>query len=40
MVDGQELTLFYQSRGVTTDHRWRFGIAKFDLAQPKLSRSA
>lgn len=40
MVDGQELTLFYQSRRVTTDHRWRFGIAKFDLAQPKLSRSA
>ena len=40
MVDGNELTLFYQSRRVMTDHRWRFGIAKFDLAQPELSRSA
>jgi len=39
-VDGQELMLFYQSRRVATDHRWRFGIAKFDLGQPKLSRSA
>jgi hypothetical protein len=27
-VDGQELTLFYQSRLSTTGHRWRFGIAK------------
>ncbi len=39
IVDGDELTLFYQSRRVTTDHRWRFGIAKFDLTQPRLSRT-
>ena len=39
IVDGHELTLFYQSRRVTTDHRWRFGIAKFDLTQPRLSRT-
>jgi hypothetical protein len=40
MVNGTELTLFYQSRRIATDHRWRFGIAKFDLLQPKLSRTA
>jgi len=40
MVNGTELTLFYQSRRVATYHRWRFGIAKFDLAQPNLSRTA
>jgi hypothetical protein len=40
IIDGMELTLFYQSRRVATDHRWRFGIAKFDLAQPQLTRTA
>lgn len=40
IVDGSELTLFYQIRRVATDHRWRFGIAKFDLSQPRLSRTA
>jgi hypothetical protein len=31
LVDGQELTLFYQSRLATTGHRWRFGIAKGEI---------
>jgi hypothetical protein len=28
MVNGNELTLFYQSRVKTTDHRWRYGIIR------------
>lgn len=40
LVNGSELMLFYQSRRVSTNHLWRFGIAKFDLAQPKFARSA
>ncbi|WP_375449890.1 hypothetical protein [uncultured Devosia sp.] len=28
MIAGQELLLFYQSRIETTNHRWRFGIAR------------
>jgi hypothetical protein len=31
MIEGLELTLFYQSRRQQTDHRWRYGIAKCDL---------
>lgn len=27
MVNGSELTLFYQSRAAATNHRWRYGIA-------------
>jgi hypothetical protein len=33
MIDGQELTLFYQSRRAATNHRWRYGIAKCALEQ-------
>ncbi len=40
LVNDRELTLFYQSRRVTTDHRWRFGIAKYDLSQPLVARMA
>jgi hypothetical protein len=31
MVNGNELTLFYQSRVKTTDHRWRYGIVRAEL---------
>jgi hypothetical protein len=40
LVNDRELTLFYQSRRVATNHFWRFGIAKFDLQQELLVRSA
>jgi len=32
MIAGNELILFYQSRIETTNHRWRFGIARCELA--------
>lgn len=40
-VVGNELTLFYQSRRATTNHLWRYGIAKYDLANlvPGLEKS-
>jgi hypothetical protein len=31
MIQGNELVLFYQSRLRTTDHRWRYGIARAQL---------
>jgi predicted GH43/DUF377 family glycosyl hydrolase len=34
MIEKNELTLFYQSRVATTEHRWRFGIAKCNLGDP------
>ncbi|WP_183097150.1 hypothetical protein [Mesorhizobium sp. YM1C-6-2] len=40
LIDNQELMLVYQSRVRTTNHRWRFGIAKCSLGemQEKLTR--
>lgn len=36
LIDNNELLLFYQSRVQTTDHRWRYGIARCALeAEPK-----
>lgn len=42
MVQGNEITLFYQSRLATTGHRWRYGILKlladtFTTPAPLLS---
>jgi hypothetical protein len=34
MIDGRELTLFYQSRRSETNHRWRYGIARCHLDLP------
>ncbi len=31
LIDNNELVLFYQSRVQTTNHRWRFGIARCNL---------
>lgn len=31
MIDGSQLSLFYQSRVATTDHRWRYGLARCDV---------
>jgi len=33
LITGTELTLFYQSRNPMTGYHWRYGIAKYDLAQ-------
>ncbi|MCG6116112.1 MAG: hypothetical protein MEQ84_13030 [Mesorhizobium sp.] len=40
MVDGNELTLVYQSRRAATNNRWRFGIAKCSLDLAPVSRVA
>jgi hypothetical protein len=39
MIDGRELTLFYQSRRSETNHRWRYGIARchLDLPLPQVA---
>jgi hypothetical protein len=33
MINGQQLTLFYQSRVAETNHLWRYGLARCDLSQ-------
>ncbi|RVC63665.1 hypothetical protein EN759_25660, partial [Mesorhizobium sp. M00.F.Ca.ET.038.03.1.1] len=38
MIEGDRLTLFYQSRVSATNHRWRYGLASFDVSQ--LSKAA
>jgi hypothetical protein len=35
MIKDNQLTLFYQSRVSTTNHRWRFGIARCSLGDPR-----
>jgi predicted GH43/DUF377 family glycosyl hydrolase len=40
MINGNELTLFYQSRVMTTNQRWRFGIAKCNLGEEAVARVA
>ncbi|WP_027062608.1 hypothetical protein [Mesorhizobium loti] len=40
MVEGRELTLFYQSRQAATGHRWRYGVAKCDLLEQILTKVA
>ncbi|MBZ9929912.1 hypothetical protein LB570_07355, partial [Mesorhizobium sp. BR1-1-5] len=32
MIEGSQLSLFYQSRVAATDHRWRYGLARCDVA--------
>jgi hypothetical protein len=34
LVQGEEITLFYQSRVAGTGHRWRYGIARGRLPIP------
>lgn len=40
MINGNELTLFYQSRVRTTNQRWRYGIAKCNLDGEALAKVA
>jgi predicted GH43/DUF377 family glycosyl hydrolase len=40
MINGNELLLFYQSRVSTTDHRWRFGIARAQLDAANANANA
>ena len=37
LIHDGELTLFYQSRRVLTNHRWRYGIAKCRLQEPEVT---
>ncbi|TIR45241.1 MAG: hypothetical protein E5X26_11070, partial [Mesorhizobium sp.] len=32
MIEGEQLTLFYQSRVAATNHRWRYGLARCDIS--------
>jgi hypothetical protein len=32
VIDGERLTLFYQGRVAATNHRWRYGLASFDVS--------
>jgi hypothetical protein len=36
LVGDRELTLIYQSRRLQTNHRWRYGVATFDLGSVQL----
>jgi hypothetical protein len=40
VIDGSQLTLFYQCRRAMTGHRWRYGIAKCDLTKQSLAKVA
>ncbi|RUW53373.1 hypothetical protein EOA36_10765 [Mesorhizobium sp. M8A.F.Ca.ET.021.01.1.1] len=40
VIEGNRLALFYQSRRAATGHRWRYGVAKCDLARQAWSNVA